>query len=174
MKCFHLTNHLYVALFNLCHTHDYLLPCLITTMHWVILPSHSGFCLQNFVVQLILLAICGLPSSSWVTNITIYTLVGAHVASLATTFTWSTKFASNIFIVPCIIYSMACFVTSKNWSKYNHSICNYMRLLLVICDYLWTFLQLFLVGWKHGQVNDLCTLSQKIASRHKRFLMHWK
>ncbi len=129
---------------------------------------------KKFVVQLILLAICGLPSSSWVTNITIYTLVGVHVASLVTTFTWNIEFASNISIVPCIIYSMAFLITSKNWSKYNHSICDYMRVLLVICDYFWTFLQLFIVGWKHGQIDNLCTLSQKITSRHKRFFMHWK
>jgi len=34
--------------------------------------------------------------------------------------------------------------TSRNWPKCNHSICDYMR-LLVICNYIWTFLQLFLV-----------------------------
>ncbi len=33
---------------------------------------------------------------------------------------------------------------SKNWPKCNHYICNYMQ-LLVICNYIWTFLQLFLV-----------------------------
>jgi len=34
--------------------------------------------------------------------------------------------------------------TSRNWPKYSHPICNYMQ-LLVICNYIWTFLQLFLV-----------------------------
>ncbi len=34
--------------------------------------------------------------------------------------------------------------TSRNWPKCNHSIYNSMR-LLVICNYIWTFLQLFLV-----------------------------
>jgi hypothetical protein len=33
---------------------------------------------------------------------------------------------------------------SRNWPKCNHSICNYMQ-LLIICNYIWTFLQLFLV-----------------------------
>ncbi len=33
---------------------------------------------------------------------------------------------------------------SKNWPKCNHPVCDYMR-LLVICNYIWTFLQLFLV-----------------------------
>jgi hypothetical protein len=34
--------------------------------------------------------------------------------------------------------------TSRNWPKCNHSIYDYMW-LLVICNYIWTFLQLFLV-----------------------------
>jgi len=34
--------------------------------------------------------------------------------------------------------------TNINWPKCNHSICDYMR-LLVICNYIWTFLQLFFV-----------------------------
>jgi hypothetical protein len=34
--------------------------------------------------------------------------------------------------------------TSRNWPKCNHSIYDYMR-LLVICNYIWTFLQLFFV-----------------------------
>jgi hypothetical protein len=34
--------------------------------------------------------------------------------------------------------------TSRNWPKCNHFICDYMQ-LLVICNYIWTFLQLFLV-----------------------------
>jgi hypothetical protein len=34
--------------------------------------------------------------------------------------------------------------TSRNWPKCNHSIYNYMQ-LLIICNYIWTFLQLFLV-----------------------------
>jgi hypothetical protein len=34
--------------------------------------------------------------------------------------------------------------TSRNWPKCNHSICDYMR-LLIICNYIWTFLQLFFV-----------------------------
>ncbi len=33
---------------------------------------------------------------------------------------------------------------SRNWPKCNHSIYDYMR-LLVICNYIWTFLQLFLI-----------------------------
>jgi hypothetical protein len=32
----------------------------------------------------------------------------------------------------------------ENWPKCNHSIYDYMP-LLVICNYIWTFLQLFLV-----------------------------
>jgi hypothetical protein len=34
--------------------------------------------------------------------------------------------------------------TSRNWPKCNHSICDYMG-LLVICNYIWTFLQLCFV-----------------------------
>jgi hypothetical protein len=34
--------------------------------------------------------------------------------------------------------------TTRNWPKCNHYICDYIR-LLVICNYIWTFLQLFLV-----------------------------
>jgi hypothetical protein len=34
--------------------------------------------------------------------------------------------------------------TSRNWPKCNHYIYNYMR-LLVFCNYIWTFLQLFLM-----------------------------
>ncbi len=34
--------------------------------------------------------------------------------------------------------------TSRNLLEYNHYICDYMQ-LLVICNYIWTFLQLFLV-----------------------------
>jgi hypothetical protein len=34
--------------------------------------------------------------------------------------------------------------TSRNWPKCNHFICDYMW-LLVICNYIWTFLQLFCV-----------------------------
>jgi len=34
-----------------------------------------------------------------------------------------------------------CFNTSRNWPKRNHFIYDYMR-LLVICNYIWTFLQL--------------------------------
>ncbi len=34
--------------------------------------------------------------------------------------------------------------TSRNWPKCNHFICDYMQ-LLIICNYIWTFLQLFLV-----------------------------
>jgi len=34
--------------------------------------------------------------------------------------------------------------TCKNWPKCNDFICNYMQ-LLVICNYLWTFLHIFLV-----------------------------
>jgi hypothetical protein len=33
---------------------------------------------------------------------------------------------------------------SRNWPKCNHCICDYMR-LLVICNCIWTFLQLFLM-----------------------------
>jgi hypothetical protein len=33
---------------------------------------------------------------------------------------------------------------NRNWPKCNHSLCDYMW-LLVICNYIWTFLQLFLV-----------------------------
>jgi hypothetical protein len=33
---------------------------------------------------------------------------------------------------------------SRNWPKCKHFICDYMW-LLVICNYIWTFLQLFLV-----------------------------
>ncbi len=36
------------------------------------------------------------------------------------------------------------FVINKNWPKCNHYICNYMQ-LLIICNYFYTFLQLFLV-----------------------------
>jgi len=35
-------------------------------------------------------------------------------------------------------------ITNINWPNCNHSICDYMR-LLVICTYIWKFLQLFLV-----------------------------
>jgi hypothetical protein len=35
--------------------------------------------------------------------------------------------------------------TSKNWPKCNHYICDYMR-LLIISNYIWTFLQLFFVS----------------------------
>jgi hypothetical protein len=35
-------------------------------------------------------------------------------------------------------------IISRNWPKCNHFICNYMQ-LLVICNYIWTFLQLFLM-----------------------------
>ncbi len=34
--------------------------------------------------------------------------------------------------------------TSRNWLECNHYICDYMW-LLIICNYLWTFFQLFLV-----------------------------
>ncbi len=34
--------------------------------------------------------------------------------------------------------------TSRNWPKCSHSICDYMQ-LLVICNYIWTFLQLVLM-----------------------------
>jgi len=36
------------------------------------------------------------------------------------------------------------YCTTNNWPKCNHYICDDMR-LLVICNYIWTFLQLFLV-----------------------------
>jgi len=36
------------------------------------------------------------------------------------------------------------FVTNINWPIYNHSICNYMQ-LLIIYNYIWTFLQVFFV-----------------------------
>jgi hypothetical protein len=42
----------------------------------------------------------------------------------------------------CII--VGCGITNRNWPKYNHSICDYMR-LLIICNYIWTVLQLFLL-----------------------------
>jgi hypothetical protein len=34
--------------------------------------------------------------------------------------------------------------TIRNWPKCNHSIYDYMQ-LLIICNYIWTFLQLFIV-----------------------------
>ncbi len=34
--------------------------------------------------------------------------------------------------------------TSRNWPKCNHFICDYMQ-LLIICNYIWTFLELFLM-----------------------------
>ncbi len=34
--------------------------------------------------------------------------------------------------------------TNRNWPKCNHYICDYKR-LSVICNYIWTFCQLFLV-----------------------------
>jgi len=34
--------------------------------------------------------------------------------------------------------------SNRNWPKCNHSLCDYIQ-LLVICNYIWTFLQLFLV-----------------------------
>ncbi len=57
-----------------------------------------------YLVQLIMLAIYGLPFSTWSVDITICTSVGAPMASLMVTLTWSTKFAINIFVVPYIIF----------------------------------------------------------------------
>jgi hypothetical protein len=44
----------------------------------------------------------------------------------------------------CVTCRFDVITTNRNWPKCNHFICGYMQ-LLVICNYIWTFLQLFLV-----------------------------
>jgi hypothetical protein len=41
--------------------------------------------------------------------------------------------------------------TTRNWPKRNHSLCDYMQ-LLIICNYIWTFLQLFLC-WSYSRLH---------------------
>ncbi len=102
----------------------YILPCLIPTILLILLylvaslpyigqlypPSIVDFILKIlakkiYVVQLIMLAIYGLPSSTWSVDIIICTSAGAPMASLMVTLTWSIEFANNIFVVPYIIFA---------------------------------------------------------------------
>jgi len=53
-----------------------------------------------------------------------------------------TTYYSNSY--KCFVPYKSTYYTSRNWPKCKHFIYDYMW-LLVICNYIWTFLQLFLV-----------------------------
>jgi hypothetical protein len=55
----------------------------------------------------------------------------------------SNPFSNMLHSFEILKYIMT-YITSRNWPKCNHFICDYMQ-LLVICEYILTFLQLFLV-----------------------------
>ncbi len=65
-----------------------------------------------------------------------------------------------------------CTCTSRNWPKCNHFICDYMQ-LLVISNYIWTFLQLFVC-------NKICMSFSNTTFFYKNFtkifynLIKWK
>ncbi len=66
---------------------------------------------------------------------------------------YSLGFSSPNSILP---FAIPC--TSRNWPKCNHYICDYIW-LLVICNYIWTCLQLFFSC--SSKNNNLCPISCK-------------
>jgi hypothetical protein len=79
-------------------------------------------------------------------------LLGVHLQACSTKFTCKLIWHNGQGFKPIfnmlhsfeILKYIMTYIISKNWPKCNHFICHYMQ-LLVICEYILTFLQLFLV-----------------------------
>jgi len=122
---------------------------LLWTRHYHIHPSFHT-CRRESPSHNNLLALCMTPSHSLGVNrittspICIYVITSASLDMSRGPSPFNSMFTSWESLVLMLIWNTTpkhCNI-SKNWPKRNHFICDYMR-LLVICNYIWTFLQLF-------------------------------
>jgi len=83
----------------------------------------------------------------------------------------------NLFVFAIVlggVFSIFVSVCSCNWLYYQQGILNIMGTLYLLTLTYNLAMSNWIHGWKHDQINNLCTLSQKIKSKHKESLMHWK